>query len=100
MTVIGADTRVVDAFITEQIGDLLAGDTRLELFTTLHAYLKNWANKTDTAAELHLQRQSLYQRLTKVLAVLGDPPPESGRWPGIRMAVELEHARRRTNPIG
>jgi purine catabolism regulator len=99
LTVLKTDTNVVDAFITEQIGDLLASDTRLELFTTLHAYLKNWANKTDAAAELHLQRQSLYQRLTKVLAALGDPPPESGRWPGIRVAVELEHARRRTKPI-
>jgi len=98
LTALKADTHVVDAFIAEQIGDLLAGDTRLELFATLHAYLKNWANKTHAAAELHLQRQSLYQRLTKVLAALGDPPPDSARWPGIRVAVELEHARRRTKP--
>ena len=98
LTAIGTDAQVIDAFIAEQIGDLLAGDTRLELFTTLHAYLKNWANKTNAAAELHLQRQSLYQRLTKVLAALGDPPPDSGRWPGIRVAVELEYARRRTRP--
>ena len=94
------DTRGIDAFITEQIGDLLARDTRHELFTTLHTYLKNWANKTHTAAELHLQRQSLYQRLTKVLAALGDPAPQSARWAGIRVAVDLEHARRRTTPVG
>ena len=51
-------------------------------------------NKTDTAAEVHLQRQSLYQRLAKILAALGGPTPESPRWSGIRVAVELEMAGR------
>ncbi len=99
LTQFSTDSEVVDAFITEHIGDLLAADGRLELFTTLHVYLKNWANKTDTATALHLQRQSLYQRLTKVFALLGDPPPGSARWSGIKVAAELESARRRTKPV-
>ena len=44
----------------------------MDLLTTLHAYLKR-ANKTNAAAELRLQRQSLYQRLTKVLDQLVIP---------------------------
>ncbi len=87
---------LVTELVEEQLGDLLAHDRRRggELFETLATYLRQSGRKTDTAAALHLQRQSLYQRLERVLALLGHPEPGSDRWAAIGLAVELERARR------
>ncbi len=86
----------VSLFIDEQIGELITGDEQrgTRLFDTLTTYLRHSCNKTETAAALHLQRQSLYQRLDRVMRVLGRPEPASSRWAAITVAVELEVARR------
>ena len=55
--------------------------------------------KTDTAAALHLQRQSLYQRLDRIFDALGNPQPGSSRWGAVALAVELEAARRRVQDV-
>ncbi len=91
-------TDAVDAFIEEQLGELLREDTRGHgvLLDTLSAYLRHWGSKTETARALHLQRQSLYQRLAKIFDTLGDIPPGSARLGSLIIAVELEAARRRT----
>ena len=93
-----AETDALDAFIEEQIGDLLREDSRRRgvLLDTLSAYLRHWGSKTETAKALHLQRQSLYQRLAKIFDVLGEIPPGSPRLGSLVIAVELEAARRRT----
>ncbi|RKT80000.1 CdaR family transcriptional regulator [Terracoccus luteus] len=87
---------LLQAFVDEQIGDLLAldRDRAGSLFETLALYLRHSANKTETAARLHVQRQSLYQRLERIMAVLGHPQPGTSRWAAIALAVELETARR------
>jgi len=87
---------LVAAFVEEQIGDLLATDRErsTRLFDTLAIYLRHSGNKTDTAAALHLQRQSLYQRLERISTVLGRPVTGSSRWAAIALAVELETGRR------
>lgn len=87
---------LLSEFVQEQLGDLLAHDRRRgsQLFDTLATYLRQSGRKTDTAAALHLQRQSLYQRLDRVLRLLGHPQPGSDRWAAIGLAVELERARR------
>ena len=87
---------LVAAFIDEQIGDVIASDQerRTCLFDTLALYLRHSANKTETAAALHLQRQTLYQRLNRISSLLGEPPPGGSRWAAIMLAVELETARR------
>jgi purine catabolism regulator len=87
---------VVAEFVEEQIGDVLAADRRrgTHLFDTLATYLRRTGNKTETAQALHLQRQSLYQRLDRVMALLGHPAPGSPRWGAIMVAVELEQAQR------
>lgn len=87
---------LVEDFVQEQIGDLLEVDRRrgMHLFDTLSTWLRLSGNKTETAAALHLQRQSLYQRLDRVMALLGHPAPGSARWGAIMVAVELELARR------
>jgi len=88
---------LVDAFVEEQLGDLLELDRRRkgQLLETLAMYLRQSGRKTDTAAALHLQRQSLYQRLDRIMAALGHPEPGSQRWGALTLAVELEVARRR-----
>jgi purine catabolism regulator len=88
---------LVADLIEEQLGDLLELDRRRQgqLFETLAMYLRQAGRKTDTAAALHLQRQSLYQRLERILAALGHPAPGSDRWGAVALAVELEAARRR-----
>jgi len=93
-----AETDVIDAFIEEQLGELLAEDARRRgvLLDTLSAYLRHWGSKTETAKALHLQRQSLYQRLAKISDVLGAIPAGSARRGSLAIAVELEAARRRT----
>ncbi len=89
--------QLVASFIEEQLGDLLDLDRRRggQLFETLAMYLRHSGHKTDTAAALHLQRQSLYQRLDRILLALGNPQPGSSRWGALALAVELEAARRR-----
>ena len=57
-------------------------------------YLRHSGQKTDAAAALHLQRQSLYQRLDRIMVALGRPVPGSSRWGAVALAVELEVARR------
>jgi purine catabolism regulator len=87
---------LVADLIDEQLGDLLASDRRRgsKLFETLAMFLRQAGRKTDTAAALHLQRQSLYQRLDRIYALLGHPEPGSPRWASIALAVEFEQARR------
>jgi purine catabolism regulator len=84
-------------FVEELIGDLLEHDRRRgsDLFGTLAAYLHHFGNKTDTASALHLRRQTLYQRLDKVMGLLGHPEPGSDQWAAITVAVEVERTRRR-----
>lgn len=91
-----AGTDAVDAFIEEQLGELLRDDARRQgaLLETLSAYLRHWGSKTETASALHLQRQSLYQRLAKIFDLLGEIPPGSARLGSLIVAVELEAARR------
>ena len=92
---IGRDD-LVSTFIDEQIGDLITLDEgrQTQLVDTLATYLRHSGNKTTSAAALHLQRQSLYQRLDRIMATLGHPEPGSGRWAAIALATELETARR------
>ncbi|WP_219417222.1 PucR family transcriptional regulator [Pseudonocardia nigra] len=88
---------VIDQFIDEQLGPLieLDRDRGSDLVDTLIAYVRHLGRKTDTAAALHLQRQSLYQRLEKIFAALGDAPSGSPQLGSLLVAAELEAARRR-----
>ena len=94
--------QLVADFVEEQLGDLLEIDRRRggQLFETLVMYLRHSGHKTDAAAALHLQRQSLYQRLDRIMVALGRPAPGSSRWGALALAVELEVARRRRQDSG
>jgi purine catabolism regulator len=88
---------VIGEFIEEQLGSLIRADRARgsELLATLNTYIRHWGRKTDTAAALHLQRQSLYQRLDRIFDLLGEMPAGSPRLGGLLVAAEFEAARKR-----
>lgn len=62
------------AFIEEYIGPLVKYDTDKsgELLKTLKVYLTQYGSKQETATELLIVRQTLYHRLEKITALIGD----------------------------
>jgi purine catabolism regulator len=90
------DDAVVGALVGDVLGELIAHDSRrgTALFDTLATYVRHGASKTETAKALHLQRQSLYQRLSRVFEIIGEPVPGSAEYGALLVAVELETARR------
>ena len=90
------DERVLSALVDDVLGELVAHDRRrgTALFVTLTAYLRHGTSKTATAKALHLQRQSLYQRLARIFEIIGEPVPGSPEYGALLVAVELETARR------
>ena len=61
------------AFVEGELGDLIRYDEAhgAELIRTLRAYLTFGQSKSELSRTLHLRRQSLYQRLTKIESLLG-----------------------------
>ncbi|MDX3231588.1 PucR family transcriptional regulator [Streptomyces sp. ME19-01-6] len=61
------------AFVDRVIGPLLAHDrtARPSLVPTLEAYLRHAGRKAETARALHLNRQTLYDRLARIGRLLG-----------------------------
>lgn len=61
------------AFVDRAIGALQAHDRRSKppLLPTLETYLAHAGRKAETARELHLNRQTLYNRLAKIGELLG-----------------------------
>ncbi|WP_369211852.1 PucR family transcriptional regulator [Streptomyces flavofungini] len=61
------------AFVDRAIGPLRAHDQRSKppLLPTLQTYLAHAGRKAETARELHLNRQTLYNRLARISELLG-----------------------------
>ncbi|MPY62671.1 PucR family transcriptional regulator [Streptomyces spongiae] len=61
------------AFVDRAIGPLLDHDARSKppLLPTLECYLAHTGRKAETARELHLNRQTLYNRLARIGELLG-----------------------------
>ncbi|PZH14942.1 PucR family transcriptional regulator [Streptomyces sp. NTH33] len=88
----GDDARAaVERLVQEQLGMVLAlrEHQRRPLLATLEAYFATGCNKTRTAAELHLQRQSLYARLERAFDVLGGDPTGTPRALPLHLALRL-----------
>ncbi|MYV69062.1 PucR family transcriptional regulator, partial [Streptomyces sp. SID2131] len=64
---------VLAAFVDRAIGPLQEHDrtSRPPLLPTLETYLAHAGRKAETARELHLNRQTLYNRLARVSELLG-----------------------------
>lgn len=69
------DPSALDAMVSELIGPLVEHDrrSRSRLVRTLEVYLRHGCSPTRAAAVLHVGRQSLYQRLERIEALLGFP---------------------------
>lgn len=67
------DKKELEEVVEDYIGPLLAHDKEkgTELTKTLKIYLKRQGQKNETAAELHIVRQTLYHRLHKIEQLLG-----------------------------
>lgn len=63
----------LSAFVDRAIGPLLAHDrtSRAPLLPTLATFLDHAGRKAETARELHLNRQTLYNRLARISELLG-----------------------------
>ncbi|MFF1698649.1 PucR family transcriptional regulator [Streptomyces sp. NPDC058257] len=67
------DDSALAAFVDRAIGPLRAHDRRSKppLLPTLQTYLAHAGRKAETARELHLNRQTLYNRLARISELLG-----------------------------
>ncbi|MGW0704377.1 PucR family transcriptional regulator [Streptomyces sp. NPDC002643] len=63
----------LSAFVDRALGPVLAHDDRSKpsLLPTLETYLAHAGRKAETARELHLNRQTLYNRLARITDLLG-----------------------------
>ncbi|MEW2546362.1 PucR family transcriptional regulator [Streptomyces sp. NPDC047002] len=88
--------RDLAAFVERALGPLLAHDraARPPLLPTLESYLAHAGRKAETARELHLNRQTLYNRLAKIGELLGRDLEE----PGTVLTLSLALRARRHTP--
>ncbi|MFD4970243.1 PucR family transcriptional regulator [Streptomyces sp. NPDC058424] len=80
-----------ERLVREQLGLLLTlrHEERDLLLTTLETYFETGFNKTRAAAELHLQRQSLYARLQRAFDLLGGDPTGTPRALALHLALRV-----------
>jgi purine catabolism regulator len=83
----------IGEFVQELVGELLTHDRRKgsRLVETLETWLAQGCNTAETARILHLERQSLHNRLQRIFALLGGDPRGTGRLAGLHMAARLSH---------
>jgi purine catabolism regulator len=77
-------------FVERTLGTLLDHDARrkLRLVPTLEALLRNGGRKAETARALHLNRQALYHRLTRIEQLLGVDLGDASQLLTLHVALE------------
>jgi purine catabolism regulator len=77
-------------FVERTLGPLLAHDARrkLRLVPTLEALLLTGGRKAETARALHLNRQALYHRLTRIEQLLGVDLSDASQLLTLHVALE------------
>ncbi|RFU23476.1 PucR family transcriptional regulator [Geodermatophilus marinus] len=94
------DDRALGRLVDDALAPLVAWDaaTGSDLVRTLAVHLRHGGNRTRTAAALHVQRQSLHQRLRRIATVLGRPVDDPASHDDLVVATTaalLLHARDR-----
>jgi PucR family transcriptional regulator, purine catabolism regulatory protein len=76
-------------FVEQRLAPLRAYDAghRGELLKTVEAYCVHGGSKTETAKALHLERQSLYKRLTRIEEILGASLDDEETLLGLHLAL-------------
>jgi purine catabolism regulator len=78
-------------FVRQQLGVLQDHDAlrNSRLLDTLAAWLDCGCNTARAARELHLERQSMHQRLRRIFELCGGDPRETGRLAALHLAARL-----------
>jgi purine catabolism regulator len=78
-------------FITRQLGALLDHDAqrRSLLVETLRVWLDTGCNTAQAARELHVERQSMHQRLQRIFSLCGGDPRGTGSLAALHLATRL-----------
>jgi purine catabolism regulator len=78
-------------FITQQLGGLLDHDAqrRSLLVETLRVWLDTGCNTAQAARELHVERQSMHQRLQRIFSLCGGDPRGTGSLAALHLATRL-----------
>lgn len=78
-------------FVRRQLGALLDHDAQRNsrLLDTLATWLDCGCNTAHAARELHLERQSMHQRLRRIFELCGGDPRDTGRLAALHLAARL-----------
>ena len=78
-------------FVRQQLGAVLDYDAqrRSLLAETLRVWLDSGCNTAQAARELHLERQSMHQRLQRIFSLCGGDPRSTGRLAALHLATRL-----------
>lgn len=78
-------------FVRQQLGALLDYDAQRNsrLLDTLATWLDCGCNTAHAARELHLERQSMHQRLRRIFELCGGDPRDTGRLAPLHLATRL-----------
>lgn len=81
--------RELRRFAERRLAPLLEHDSRrkVKLLPTLEAYLACGGRKAETARQLHLERQSLYHRLSRIKELLEDDLDDGDTRLGLHLAI-------------
>ncbi|PNI08304.1 CdaR family transcriptional regulator [Arthrobacter sp. AFG7.2] len=82
-------------FVRQQLGAVLEYDAqrRSQLVETLRVWLDSGCNTAQAARELHVERQSMHQRLQRIFSLCGGDPRGTGRLPALHLAARLARLR-------
>lgn len=83
------DSNEMLSFVLRRIGPLVEHDKDRgsNLVATLETFLESGGNKTETARQLHLERQSLYHRLDRIEGLIGESLDDEDTRLGLHLAL-------------
>jgi purine catabolism regulator len=78
-------------FVRQQLGPVLEHDEQRHsaLVETLRVWLDSGCNTAQAARELHVERQSMHQRLQRIFSLCGGDPRGTGRLAALHLATRL-----------
>jgi purine catabolism regulator len=91
MAVQSIDEAVRRDFVNQQLAAVLEHDAQRhsQLVKTLRVWLDSGCNTAQAARELHVERQSMHQRLQRIFSLCGGDPRGTGRLPALHLATRL-----------
>ena len=80
-----------EEFIAQQLGAIIEHDAqrRSVLVETLRVWLDSGCNTAQAARELHVERQSMHQRLQRIFSLCGGDPRGTGSLAALHLATRL-----------